>query len=85
MLIWDAHSCLPLSPNTSIGLLSKHKKSGIDVVSINVGMDFNPLSQIMAVIASFRKQISESDSLLQISDLESVYTAKKKRQISRFI
>jgi membrane dipeptidase len=55
-LVWDAHACLPLSPLADLSALARHKAAGVDYVSINVGMDMNPLAQVMATLASFRVQ-----------------------------
>ncbi|MSP87628.1 MAG: membrane dipeptidase [Alphaproteobacteria bacterium] len=53
-LVWDSHSCLPLKAGIDISDLERHRASGIDYVSVNVGMDFNPLSQVIRVLATFR-------------------------------
>ena len=65
-IVWDAHSCIPLHPDATTAHLHRHLKAGASYVSINVGMDFNPLSQILSTIASFRKQI-QADPLLQLA------------------
>ncbi|MBM3572123.1 MAG: hypothetical protein FJX52_07135, partial [Alphaproteobacteria bacterium] len=57
-LVWDAHSCLPLRPGADIGHLERHRAAGIDYVSVNVGMDFNPLAQCTRVIATYRAWIT---------------------------
>lgn len=74
---FDAHSCLPLSPNASIKTLLRYKQQGVRYVSINVGMDFNPMEQIMAVLASFRRQISESTELMLIHDWSTLERARE--------
>ncbi|MCB1884978.1 MAG: membrane dipeptidase [Geminicoccaceae bacterium] len=56
-LVWDAHSCLPLHPDMDVGVLERHRAQGVDFVSVNVGMDMNPLEQVMAVLAGFRAQV----------------------------
>jgi membrane dipeptidase len=57
-LFWDAHACMPLRPNQDLSGLDRHRKAGVSFVSINVGMDFNPLEQIVRVIASYRDWIA---------------------------
>jgi membrane dipeptidase len=57
-LVWDAHSCLPLKPGVDCGELARHRAAGIDYVSINVGMDFNPVAQCVRVLATFRAWIT---------------------------
>jgi hypothetical protein len=56
-LVWDSHACLPLHPDADLDALERHRRAGVDFVSVNVGMDMNPLSQILTVIASFRAQL----------------------------
>jgi membrane dipeptidase len=66
-LVWDSHACLPLHPDADMGALLRHKAAGADFVSVNVGMDMNPLGQIMAVIASFRAQIRARPELFVLA------------------
>jgi membrane dipeptidase len=58
MIRWDAHACLPLHPDASFAPLQRYAAQGVSYVSINVGMDMNPLEQVMAVIAGFRARIA---------------------------
>lgn len=72
----DAHSCLPLLGDTDIGQLKKHYEAGCRYVSINVGMDLNPLEQILRVIAGFRVQIfNNPDWLILASDFSDIKKA----------
>jgi len=63
LLIWDAHACLALSPETDLRCLERHRRAGARFVSVNVGMDMNPLEQILTVIASWRTQIRAAPDL----------------------
>jgi len=63
-LVWDAHACLPLLPQQSMAALERHRAAGANHVSVNVGMDFNPVSQVMRVIAGFREWIAEHSDRL---------------------
>jgi membrane dipeptidase len=74
-LIWDAHSCLPLHPDAKLNVLSRHLKAGFSFVSINIGMDFNPIEQIFTVLASFRRQIRESDFLIAATNVAAIKRA----------
>ncbi|MGH6717716.1 MAG: dipeptidase [Alphaproteobacteria bacterium] len=56
-LVWDAHSCLPLKPGIDVDVLKRHRAAGIDYVSINVGMDFNPWSDCVRLLAAFRAHL----------------------------
>jgi membrane dipeptidase len=76
-LVWDSHACLPLHPDADIGALERHRANGVDFVSINIGMDMNPLTQIMAVIASFRAQLrARQDAFVAVEDTRDVLRAK---------
>lgn len=57
MIRWEAHTCLPLHPDASFAPLERYRANGVHCVCINVGMDMNPLSQILTVIASFRARL----------------------------
>jgi membrane dipeptidase len=67
-LVWDAHACLPLHADADLGVLRRHIAAGSDFVSVNVGMDMNPLEQVMTVIASFRAQIRARPDLFVAVD-----------------
>ena len=62
-LVWDAHACLKLNPDVDITVLDRHRRAGASFVSINVGMDFNPLEQVMTVLASFTAQLAARPDL----------------------
>ncbi len=82
-LVWDAHACLPLHPDADIRALERHRANGVDFVSINIGMDMNPLSQIMAVLASFRAQLrARSDAFVQVEDVSDVRRAKVAKKLA---
>ena len=55
---WEAHACLPLHPDASFEPMQRFAAQGVSYVSVNVGMDMNPLEQVMAVIAGFRARIA---------------------------
>ena len=56
-MLWDAHACLPLHPQASFAPLERMRALGLHYVSINVGMDMNPLVQILPVLASWRARL----------------------------
>lgn len=76
-LVWDAHACMPLHPDADLGGLARHHAAGVDFVSINVGMDMNPLAQILTTLASFRAQLrARPDLLVPVEDAADVERAK---------
>jgi len=58
MIHWESHACLPLHPQASFEPIEQLRAAGVHYVSINVGMDMNPLSQVMSVLAGFRASIA---------------------------
>ena len=58
MIYWDAHTCLPLHPEADFSALDRLRAAGVGYVSVNVGMDMNPVAQIMSVLAAFRARIA---------------------------
>jgi len=72
---WEAHTCLPLHPEASFEPLERYRALGVHYVSINVGMDMNPLSQILPVIAAFRARLAAEPNCYvlahKVSDIES--------------
>jgi membrane dipeptidase len=58
MIVWEAHACLPLHPQADFAPIDRLRAAGVNYVSINIGMDMNPLSQVMSVIGGFRTTIA---------------------------
>jgi membrane dipeptidase len=58
MTLWEAHACLPLHPQADFAPIDSYRAAGVSYVSVNVGMDMNPLSQVLSVIAGFRARIA---------------------------
>lgn len=67
MLTWDAHICLPLHPDADFSALDAFRANGVDYVSVNVGMDMNPVSQVMATIAGFRASINRAPAKYRLA------------------
>jgi membrane dipeptidase len=63
MIVWEAHACLPLHPQADFAPIDRLRAAGVNYVSINIGMDMNPLSQVMSVIGGFRARLRASRAL----------------------
>jgi membrane dipeptidase len=82
-LVWDAHACLPLIPGHSMEALERHRAAGVSFVSVNVGMDMNPLAQVMRVIAGFRAWLAaHDDRFLLAATLADVERAKREGKLA---
>ncbi len=76
MIRWDAHMCLPLHPQAGFAPLDQLRAGGLNYVSINVGMDMNPLSQVMSVLAGFRATIAaHPDRYVQVNRIADIERA----------
>ena len=42
-LVWDTHACFRLDPHADLSELERYRDSGVDFVSLNIGMDLNSL------------------------------------------
>lgn len=61
-LVWDQHACLPLRPEESaVEELALYAKSGVDFVSINVGMDSTPPLDALKVLSAFRHGVLQRE------------------------
>jgi len=77
-LVWDAHSCLPIKPGIDVDALKRHRAAGIDYVSINVGMDFNPWPDCVRVLAAFRAHLQRHpESYVLVDTVADVLRAKQ--------
>jgi membrane dipeptidase len=82
-LVWDAHACLPLEPGGSMEELERHRAAGVSFVSVNVGMDLNPLSQVMRVIAGFRAWLAaHPDRFLLAGSVADVERARREGKLA---
>lgn len=79
MIRWEAHVCLPLHPQASFVPIDRLHAAGVDYVSINVGMDMNPVGQIMSVIAGYRATLAASPERYRLvrsaADIEAALAA----------
>jgi membrane dipeptidase len=55
-VVWDNHACLPLKPGqeTWLAAVDRHRTSGVDVVSLNVGYGEDGPDKHLAVIEHYR-------------------------------
>ena len=83
MIKWEAHACLPLHPHADFAPIDRLHAAGVNYVSINIGMDMNPVSQVMAVIAGFRATIAANpDRYLLASTVQDIEQAAADRKIA---
>lgn len=82
-IVWDAHACLPLHPDADLGVLRRHHAAGASFVSVNIGMDMNPLPQVLTVLASFRAQLrARPDLFVPVDTVAEVERAKREGKLA---
>ena len=82
-IYWEAHCCLRLNPQADFAPIEQLRAAGVNYVSINVGMDMNPLSQVLSVLAGFRKTIAAyPDRYLLAGSLRDVLRAAETGKIA---
>ena len=76
MIHWDAHACLRLHPQADFEPINRLRAAGVHYVSVNVGMDMNPLAQVMSVIAGYTATIAASpERYLLVRSLQDIDNA----------
>src|SRR5471032_2152951 len=76
MINWDAHVCLPQHPQADFTPIRQLHAAGVNYVSINVGADMNPVSQVMSVIAGYRATIAAHPELyVLVSSVDEIIQA----------
>jgi membrane dipeptidase len=80
---WESHVCLPLHPQASFAPLERLRAQGVRYASLNVGMDMNPLSQILPVIAGYRARIvAQPERYLLASSVADIARARAAGQLA---
>ncbi len=80
---WESHVCLPLHPAASFAPIERLRAQGVHYASLNVGMDMNPLSQILPVIAGYRATIAAQPARYRLAtSLADIAHARASGQIA---
>lgn len=83
MLAWESHVCLPLHARADFAPLRRLRDHGVHYASVNVGMDLNPLPQIMTVLAAFRAAIFRDPANFILAEgVNDVVRAKKSGRLA---
>ncbi len=83
VLVWDAHGCLPLAPGSDISGLRRYAASGVNFVSINIGMDFNPQAEVVRTLAYFRRWIAaHPDEFALVGSVNDILRAKAEGRLA---
>lgn len=84
-LVWDNHSCMPLRPDdwSFLPQLERVHNAGIDVVTLNIGMDLTPKAEHLAVLDSFEHWIADhADRYVVVHNFAEIEAAKLAGKLS---
>ena len=82
-LVWDAHACFPLKPNADLSELKRYRDSGVNFVSLNIGMDMDAFEKVIQILACFRKHIaSHPDDFVLAISVDDVLKAKESGKLA---
>src|SRR5574341_1272890 len=82
-LVWDTHACFPLKPNSDLSDLKRYKQSGVNFVSLNIGMDMDSFENVIQVLAGFRNTItSHPDEYALALTVKDILKAKEAGKLS---
>lgn len=74
-LLWDQHACVALSVDTDISELRRYRRDDGGFVSINVGFAPHPFTLSMALLDSYRRQVTAVDGLTLVNSVAEIDTA----------
>jgi len=82
-LVWDTHACFPLKPDSDLSELKRYRDSGVNFVSLNIGMDMDSFENVIQVLARFRNYIaSHSDNYVLALTVQDVLKAKESSKLA---
>jgi membrane dipeptidase len=83
-LVWDNHGCMPLVAKADfLPQLSRYRKSGVNMVSINVTYDVYPWYHGLKMLAYFRSWLSShADQYVLVRSVSDVIDAKRTQKLA---
>ena len=84
-LVWDNHQCMPLRPGdeTFLPQLARCRRSGIDVVSLNVGFDAMPWENTLKMAATMRHWLRRhSDDYVLVEGVDDIQRARSENKLA---
>lgn len=82
-LVWDTHACFPLKPDADLSQLKRYRDSGVDFVSLNVGMDMDAFENILQVMARYRNYITgHADQYVLALTVDDILNAKEAEKLA---
>ena len=82
-LVWDTHACFRLDPAADLSELKRYVDSGVNFVSLNIGMDLNSFENTLQVLARYRSYItSHPDQYVLALRVADIHEAKESGRLA---
>jgi membrane dipeptidase len=82
LLLWDQHTCLPLQTDADIDLLSRYRRTGGALVSVNAGYAPHSLDETTRLLRHYRAAVNAHPDLELPRSLEDVETITRAGRIA---
>ena len=84
-IVWDNHACMPLraGDDSFLPQLERYRKSGFDVVSLNIGFDPVEWQNSFSMLSFFRHWIGQnSDKYMLVNSFSDIRQAKQSERLA---
>src|SRR5690349_12770440 len=82
-LVWDTHACFRLDPMADLSELKRYRETGVNFVSLNIGIDLNSFENTLQVLARYRSYIaSHSAQYILALTVEDIRKAKESDKLA---
>src|SRR5690349_19593297 len=82
-LVWDTHACFPLKPDADLSELKRYKASGVNFLSLNIGMDMDSFENVIQVLARFRSYIdAHPQEVVLALTVDDILTARESGRVA---
>jgi len=82
-LVWDNHGCMPLRPGDHgfLSQLDRYRRSGVDVVAVNIGFGTLPLEQHLRQLADFRAWVMSASKYRLVRSTRDIDLARERGEL----
>lgn len=82
-IVWDQHTCATLRPDADLSPLSEFRRNRADFVSLNVGVDFSELGDVLRTIAGFRAWLeARAGEFRLVATVDDVLAAREQGKLA---
>lgn len=84
-IVWDNHSCMPFDKSMDhyLPMLAKCHAAGVDVISLNIGMDANSASEHIATLSAYRSWLRDRpDHYVLVSGVDDIIQARRQEKLA---